>query len=632
MKISYKDLQKFFDNTPAISEVSKKLFQLGHEHEVKNNIFDFEFTPNRGDCLSLLGIARDLNVFFDIKKEVDIFKGEIKEFGLDFLNHSPEVCPKISFLKIKVANRTSEYKNYLSDYFANTESKRNNFFTDISNFVSYELGQPTHCFDNAKINGTLVFENKDCDEDFELLIGEKIKLSGENSIFKIGDEVVSLAGVMGGSSTACSDNTNYALVECAYFVPEAILGKSLKYNIVSDAAYKFERGTDPNAIDRTLRRFIEIVADHASIESFEIFTYDSEEFKQKKIKEDFNKINEILGTSITRDKYISILEKLGFSIDDGICVPSFRHDIRTQNDLAEEVARVIGYNNITSSPLKLKKSQKKINSDKLKIIKTYLASIGFNEVINLPFIKSKNDSAIRIDNPLDSNREFLRTDLKESLIDNLLYNERRQKDSIKFFEISDVYKNEEEIKRSSKVAIIVSGRRGHDHINFSKILDDKYLKEVLSSLIKNDLHIEEILRDSLDTKIKNKIFYIELDIEDIILESNLEVSANLYCDDFVKYEKISDYPSSTRDISLMIEDHTKIDQIVSYLKGIKEQNIKDCFIFDFYKNEERNEIKIGFRMIFQSKEKTLLDEDIKNSIEEIVYPLLKIDGVSIPGM
>ena len=226
-----------------------------------------ELTPNRGDCFSLMGIARDLNIFFGNAKPIQAYEGDIESLEIDFRNLSPIDCPKISFLEIEIEDEKNEYEPYLRNFFNSIGGNRTNLFTDISNYISYELGQPTHCFDREILNEQLVFENKFCDSKFKTLLGSEINLQDNNCIFSMGDEIISLAGVMGGASTACTKQTKKALVECAYFNPESIIGKSLKYNLTSDAAHKFERGVDIAAQEMVLRRFVQVVQDHSRIKS-----------------------------------------------------------------------------------------------------------------------------------------------------------------------------------------------------------------------------------------------------------------------------------------------------------------------------------------------------------------------------
>ena len=184
-------------------------------------------------------------------------------------------------------------------------------------------------------------------------MSNKIKLEGKNCVFTINDEIVSLAGVMGGESTACSTNTRKVLVECAYFNPEDIIGKTVKYNLKSDAAHKFERGVDIASQEIVLRRFISIVQDHTSIKSLRMNSFIGNKIKERYLPIETERINKILGTKLTTDEYVNYLAGLGFEIKDKIKIPSFRHDIDSQNDLSEEIARIVGYDNIKSSPIKL---------------------------------------------------------------------------------------------------------------------------------------------------------------------------------------------------------------------------------------------------------------------------------------
>ncbi len=632
MKILYKDILRFIDEKPSINDLSNKLFQLGHEHEIDGEVFDMEFTPNRGDCLSVYGLARDLNVFYDVNNFIDVYEEDIEELKLDFINKSETDCPNISFLKIEIEGQISEYKDYLSSYFFNFKIKKNNFFTDISNYISYELGQPTHCFDEGKVNGQLVFDKKSLNEAFTTLMDSEIELEGENCIFSVNEEVISLAGLMGGISTACSESTNTALIECAYFKPESIVGKSIKYNLQSDAAHKFERGVDPSCHEKVLRRFIKIVQDHAKIKNIKLIKFENKGFKPKQIEIDLDKINDILGTSINNNFYKNNLKKLGFKYDSKIEVPSYRNDIFSQNDLAEEMARIIGYNNISNSPINIPSSNQSIGDHQDHKLRSYLIENGFSEVINFPFEGNKEDESISVDNPLDSNRKYLRTNLKNSLIENLLYNERRQKDSIKLFELSDIYTSKTN-RNKTRVGIIASGHMGHDHINFSKKIDEKYLNSLLEGLSDdNQLSFMHISRESLDTKKKDNIFYLEFNLEDLNGNLDIQLESFFHSKNFPKYKQISELPASNRDFSFLIDDFSSVAEVLKYLENIDGKYLKDSFMFDFYKNKKNKELKIGYRMIFQSNTKTLSDKEIQDSVLNILKPILSLKGVSIPGM
>ncbi|MDC3359867.1 phenylalanine--tRNA ligase beta subunit-related protein, partial [Gammaproteobacteria bacterium] len=554
MKINYQDLLNLLSEKPSKDDLSKKLFQLGHEHEIHGDIFDMELTPNRGDCLSLIGLARDLAVFFGKSKPIDLFDGDIEPLEMNFENLSPKNCPKISFLEVEIEDYKVKYKPYLENYFNTIGGSKTNLFTDISNFISYELGQPTHCFEKESIKTKLTFENRECNGVFKTLLGSEIVLKNHNCVFTVGDEVISLAGVMGGESTACSLETKKVLVECAYFNPESIIGKSIKYNLVSDAAHKFERGVDIASQEMVLRRFAKIVQDHATIKSIRFKSFSEARKQDLNIPIDVNKINKILGISLKKDEYLRHLKGLGFHISDEIKVPSYRHDIETNNDLAEEIARVIGYNNIKSAPINLHNVANN-HGDKITKLESLLVNNGFSEVINFPFTPNKEKESINIDNPLDSNRNNLRISLKDSLIENLLYNERRQKDSIKLFEISDIYSKDKAIIQQKKLGLIISGRQGNNYNDFSKKLDQQYLNNFLNQNSDEDIfEISEVSRSSLNTKKKDKIFYVEAPLEDIPMSFFSKLSTQKKDIKFIKYKSISEYPSSTRDFSFVIEN------------------------------------------------------------------------------
>ena len=264
-------------------------------------------------------------------------------------------------------------------------------------------------------------------------MNDEIKIEDHDLVFFDKKGPINLAGIMGGLRTSCSQDTNDALIECAYFKPEFILGRSVKYGLNSEASHKFERGVDPLFQEEALRRFIQIVEDHIEIEHLEIFRDISLDQEINYVDCDVDMINKILGTKIENNHYESILVKLGFKIDGSkVVIPSYRSDIFHQNDLAEEIARVIGYDNIDQEIIKIHNPKKISSTLKEDKIKTFLIENGFCEVINMPFNSIEANYSIKVDNPLDSKRKFLRTELLPSLVENVVYNEKRQKESLKF--------------------------------------------------------------------------------------------------------------------------------------------------------------------------------------------------------
>lgn len=632
MKIYSTHLSKFFDQDIDKKILSNNLFQLGHENEFIDQTIDIEITPNRGDCLSLLGISRDLNVFYKGNYDLPIYENEIELFDFDFKNYADLQCPNISFLNISVKELPERYIPEVESYFNDLNIKKNNFFTDISNYVAYEMGQPTHCYDYSKIDGSIILSEEKTNENFLTLLDQEINLNGKNLIFRDSKNIINLAGIIGGKKTSCNIKTKDVIVESAYFNPESIIGKSVKYNINSEAAHKFERGVDPLMQEKALRRFIFLVEQHSEIQNLKIYRYISKDYKYVELESNVFKINEILGTNINQKDYIDILAKLGFKIDKKIFVPSYRFDINHENDLAEEVARVIGYDQI--KPMEFKSTADigtiDINETKLK---HFLADHGFFEVINMPFSNNSEKSSLRIDNPLDMNKDSFRSDLSSSLISNLDFNEKRQKDSIKLFEISDIYSLKDELMYEKKFSMVVSGRQGHNYLEFTKKLDEDYLVNLFSKL---DFDIKQYIssfdRQKIDSKIKNPIFLFEMRLDEFIDQLNLNNVELKHKIKFKSYKEISEYPSTYRDISFAFSDATLINKLENIIEKYENLYLKESFVFDYYHDTESNRIKLGFRFIFQNPEDTLTDEAVDIIMNEIIKIALTQGDIEIPGL
>ena len=297
------------------------------------------------------------------------------------------------------------------------------------------------------------------------------------------------------------------------------------------------------------------------------------------------------------------------------------------------MARVIGYDNIPKSNISIPKNDKTNYKDHEDRLRFFLLDHGFYEVINSPFVSLFSEEAIKVDNPLDSNRKFLRTNITNSLLENLLFNERRQKDSIKLFEISDVYLSSSGIIKKRKLSIIASGRVSLNFEDFSKKINKKYLADLFQKILPNAIpDLKIISRESLETKIKNEIVSLEIDIQNISIDVNDYKEISKRPKDFIQYKPISEHPSSFKDISYLIKDFSKVQELENLLLNYKNEFVKNIYIFDYFKNDKKEEIKIGFRFIFQSKKATLKSEQIELVYNEIIQKSLKIKGIDIPGL
>ena len=356
-----------------------------------------------------------------------------------------------------------------------------------------------------------------------------------------------------------------------------------------------------------------------------------------RFKSDFKKVNDILGIKISKEEYQDYISRLGFHFeDDYIVCPSYRSDIKNMNDIAEEIARVVGYNNIRSKSLTIPSIFSTLNSSMSveNKLKDTLISNGFYEVINNPFVKDI-DLAIKVDNPLDSNREYLRTDLKNSLLNNLLYNERRQKLSVKLFEFSDIYSlSEGKIQKKDSLEYYMLGYCRQKLFRFFKKIDTNYLYKVLDDVLpKNGNEVITINRKDVQTKKQDEIVYLEIEINQTTNSESLEIKKHQEDRNiFKKYTPISEYPSSSRDLSFSIDDPSKYYDLQKFVLNFKSELLKEVFVFDFYKDEKNEVIKLGFRFIFQSSISTVTEDQVNEVMNNIISHCLAIDSVKIPGL
>ena len=329
-----------------------------------------------------------------------------------------------------------------------------------------------------------------------------------------------------------------------------------------------------------------------------------------------SKINGILGTSASDIEINKILSSLSFEIQENkVSIPSFRNDLTSANDISEEVARVIGYDNIASEKFDLPKQNKSLT--KIDWLRKILNHNGFTEVINFQFSKEKKDQSISIDNPLDINKSYLRTTLKDSRTENLLFNERRQKDSIKIFEISDIYSinKQQNITVKKYLGLIASGRIANNYKEFSKKIDKNFIEEIFMHVdINLEKYISNIDRKSLDTKKKDDIFFIEVPLEEIETRSNAEKFD--YHDNNIlqqRYQEVSDFPSSNRDFSFLVNDIETINRISELISQFNSEILKDVFLFDFYEDPSNNRVKAALDSFFKEHfTHSLTKKSIKN--------------------
>ena len=665
MKILYSRLLEAINSKPKIEDLCEDLTLIGIEvDEVKSfqgdKIIDFDLTPNRGDCFSVKGLARDYCAFKDKKLSLPpkvYFKGNnklIKKIKLS----SKEGCSAYSAISISNLNPKKKFPEKISKSLKAAGIQTIHPLVDIVNFVMLESGQPMHVFDLDKISGDIEVRFAKPKETIKILGEKDLKLAKDCLVIADDKEPIALAGISGGLNHSVSKKTKNFLIESAYFDPGAIKGRARRYGFQTDASQRFERGVDFNLHDEALKHVVNIVQDIYQTDISEIETTKNKYFpKNKKINISIHDINQKLGTSLKENFVKSILKRLEIKLikvnksNLTFEVPSHRFDLSIKEDLVEEIARIVGYDNLPQIKAEqVSQNYEKSNYDFTNVIKTLMKNKGFNEVINYSFLDKKiledlglKENSISLKNPLNNSLSTLRTSLLPSLSSNLDFNINRGQNFLKIFEIGKTFSKENPVETLSFAALIFDDEK-FKNWNSNQNYDFYYLKGILEDFFeefrvdniswkktKNDLlHPYE----SADIYYKNNLigsvgsihpkFLKKLDLKKPFHFFEIKVDL-LPRNDLRKLKAPSIYPTSQRDFSFEVDKNINFEQIDKCIKESSEAFLISSKIFDVYagKNIPEDKKSIAFRVSWGSSKKTLSEDEINEEVKLIISGMQK---------
>lgn len=419
---------------------------------LNDEVATIELTSNRGDCLSMLGVAREVAAINRLKlKELPVPTINVQGPGLEVIISAKDACPRYTGRIIRNINNNVTTPIWIKERLRRLGISIINPVVDVTNYVMLELGQPLHAFDVAKIDKAINVRYAAENEELILLNGNKIKLSSDDLVIADNTKILALAGIMGGIDSGVSLNTTDIFLESAFFMPEKIINHARNYGLQTDASYRYERGVDHQlqlkALDHATALLLDIVGGQASEVSR---AYDEQNLpKDKLIHLHKNNIHKTLGISLCDNVVVDILECLGMQVTltDSIwhvVPPSWRFDINIEADLIEELARIHGYNNIHEQPILaqlIPPNTHDTNARKNRIYELML-SLGYHEVITYSFTDPKlqkildpDKQALELVNPISPQLAVMRTSVWPGLINAAKYNLNRQKSRVRFFEI-----------------------------------------------------------------------------------------------------------------------------------------------------------------------------------------------------
>ncbi len=695
MKIPLSWLQEFVDINLPIESLTEALTMAGLEVASVDEIwgepvFDIEITPNRADCLSIIGIAREIKALFrlNLKKPSFQIKEELKDdkFKIDILE--PQLCFRYAgriIRGIKVGNSPEWLRKRLEQ--GGIRSINN--VVDVTNYVLLEYGHPLHAFDLNLLEGYTIkvgtlrgVSGKQFDE-IETLDGVKRKITGDDLLIWDGKRPIAVAGVMGGANTEVTEKTVNIIIESAYFKPESIRRTSKRLGLSTEASYRFERGTDIENLIEALNRAAYLISNIAGGEVYELIDVYPNRIAVKEVAFKPDNINRFLGITLKEEEILEILHLLEFDVKNNkdfyvAKVPSHRQDISIEEDIAEEVARIYGYDKVTPQlPTALKPVEENHElSEKRKFInkiRDYMIALGFSEAVNMSFMSpedlnlfeipgdDRRRNFISLINPLRQEESIMRTMITPVLLKNIEKNSSRGLECLRIFEIARVFISKEDAMLPDEpVYLGIITKREDCKSPFNEDIYDFYaLKGIIEGFIKHlkferiefvrstepflhpgqsaDLFVNDekigfigvispgILK-KFGFKTKPYICIAEINLEKLYEQYNqLRMKAPKY------YVPFSNYPSIKRDTAILVPLDFEAKNIFEFIKTYGSNLIEDVYIFDVYKGKGIPEGKqsIAFRITYRAFDRTLTSEEIDSIHSELIEKIISKTGAQL---
>jgi len=628
--------------------------------DLDDQIIELDITPNRGDCFSVLGVAREVCASYDLTMPSPTYKAEEKG-STDFATKvsNTKACPKYLTRVIKGINNTIETPQWMVQKLKRASQQIHSPVVDITNYVLLELGQPMHAFDLQKISGGIDVRLAKKGEKLELLNEQTISLREDTLVIADENSAIAMAGVMGGMSTATQRESSEILLESAFFEPVSMAGVARSYGLHTESSLRFERGVDFNLAHLALERATELVLAICGGEASQINEcIDNTQLPDiKPIKITQEKISKVLGFELEPNWIEAKFESLNFDIVEKtdnswtIVPPSFRFDIRIVADLIEELARLYGYDRL---PVKSLTLDANITSASQASVDAYdiaqaLVNRGYQEVITYSFISAEYQELIdprakkiTLNNPISEDMSVMRSCLWPGLLQTIESNQRRGHHNARFFESGLCFAGISAADQVQKIAGAICGdRHGAQWASESKILDFFDAKADVESLL--SLRAQEVtfevsehpaLQAGQAAKIvKNGNIIGYLGALSPIIQKKLSlpkvylfelVQAECQQGEIASYRDFSSFQASQRDIALVLNKEIQASDLITAIKNLKQEHLIDVGIFDVYEGEhiESGKKSIALNLSYQSNEATLTDEQLNHNVDKILSHLL----------
>ena len=636
-----------------------------------DQVVEVDLTPNRGDCLSITGLARELGVLSQAQVsfvDCDPVDPESDETHDVYLS-APEGCPCYVGRVIENVDISRPTPVWMVERLRRSGVRSIDAIVDITNYVMLELGQPMHAFDRDQLVGAIDVRMANDGEQLVLLDGKTLTLTNDVLVIADQEKPLALAGIMGGEHSGISEKTTSVFLESAYFNPITIAGKARRYGLHTDASARFERGVDWQLAEHACQRATALLIEICGGTPGPVMITDNEQALPKmRIVELSNaRIEQQLKINLSTEAIQQMLEALGFGVevvDGGFrCVaPSWRFDVSIEQDLIEEIARIYGYNNLpTSLPAQALTMASVPETDTpLMRLKHYLVDQDIQEAITYSFVDPETQAVlgdgiagVRLANPIASNLAEMRRSLLPGLVEAVRHNVNRQASRVRLFETGQCFVSQgDELDQSERVGIAIYGQSDPLHFSGDRAVDFFDLKGVVEGLCMinggAELNWEpsqhpalapgQTASVSLDGKVLGVVGRLhpklarELDLPKPLFLADLALSP-LLCGQVTAFKAISRYPRVLRDLAIVVDDGVAWQQIVDAITGLADARIQSVELFDVYRGtgvpEGRQSLALSLSL--QDPEKTLDDTAIQELVDQVVQVLHEQTGAELRG-
>ncbi|WP_340608794.1 phenylalanine--tRNA ligase subunit beta [Xenorhabdus bharatensis] len=634
--------------------------------KLDDSAIEISITPNRADCLSIQGVARDVAVINKLSMNEPVIEPVKATTDASFVIRvdAPEACPRYLGRVINNVNVEVETPLWMREKLRRGGVRSIDPVVDVTNYVLLELGQPLHAFDLERLDSSIIVRLAEQGEKLTLLDGNEVELSADTLVIADEKQPLAMAGVFGGEYSGVSTKTQHILLECAFFAPLAITGRARRYGLHTDASHRFERGVDPQLQFKAMEYATQLLVAICGGEAGEIIDVTSESHlpKPATITLTRNKLDRLIGHHIVDEQVTDILSRLGcqVTVQDGnweAVAPSWRFDMQIEEDLVEEVARIYGYNNIPDVPVRadLVMTSHREADLSLKRVKTMLVDKGYQEAITYSFVDPKlqqqlhpQQEALILPNPISADMSAMRLSLLTGLLTTVAYNQNRQQQRVRLFESGLRFVPDESaeygIRQELMLGGVIAGNRFDEHWSIEKQTVDFFdLKGDLESVLEltgklseisfkaeehSALHPGQSAGIYLGNKYIGYIGVVHPELERKLDLNGRTVVFELLWDKLAdriipEMKEVSRFPSNRRDIAIVVPENVAAEDILVECKKVGVNHIVGINLFDVYcgKGVAEGYKSLAISLILQDTSRTLEEEEIAATVSKCVAAL-----------